>query len=184
MPAGSIPARLARLALASRYPERPRRWLLERPGVPVCLACFEADVTAGCDSYLRSDWRLAEHVACPTHGDMLRDRCPVCSGNLRVSFRMRGGLLRPFCRKCDTLLTSRGGEAEHPMDVGFVEGVLDLQRKVQGIVRVTNPTVVRASSRRSAPCGRRLTGWMRPGRFWRSGSINQDGTAPSRHAGR
>lgn len=129
------PARLTRLALASRHPERPRRWLLERPSVPVCLGCFDADVAAGCDGYLRSDWRLAEHVACPAHGEMLRDRCPVCSGHLRVTFRMRSGLLRPFCRKCDALLTGRGGERWHPSEAGFAAGVLDLQRRVQGIVR-------------------------------------------------
>lgn len=128
------PARLARLSLASRYPERPRQWFLERPGVPVCLGCFDADVTAGRDSYLRSAWKLADHVACPAHGEMLRDRCPACSGHLRVSFWMRSGLLRPFCRKCDGLLTGRGGEQLRPADAGFAAGVLDLQRKVRGIV--------------------------------------------------
>ncbi|QIE47838.1 hypothetical protein G5B38_21325 (plasmid) [Pseudohalocynthiibacter aestuariivivens] len=129
------PVRLMRLSLTSRFSDRPLTWFLERPRVPVCLACFDADVTAGCDSYLRSDWRLAEHVACPTHGEMLRDRCPVCSGNLRVSFRMRGGLLRPFCRNCDTLVTGKGGEAERPMDVEFAAAILKLQHQVQGIVR-------------------------------------------------
>lgn len=129
------PVRLMRLSLTSRFSDRPPTWFLERPRVPVCFACFDADVTTGCDSYLRSDWRLAEHVACPTHGEMLRDRCPVCSGNLRVSFRMRGGLLRPFCRKCDTLVTGKGGEAERPMDVEFAAGILKLQHQAHGIVR-------------------------------------------------
>lgn len=124
------PARLARLSLASRYPERPRQWCLDQPGVPVCLGCFDADFAAGRDGYLRSDWRRAEHVACPAHGEMLRDRCPVCSGHLRVSFRTRSSLLRPFCRKCDALLTGRGGERWHPSEAGFADGVLDLQRTV------------------------------------------------------
>ena len=129
------PARLHRLSITSRYPDQPRQWLLEHPGVPVCLGCFDADVAAGRDSYLRSEWMLAGHVACPAHNEILRDRCPVCSGNLRVSFRMRGGLLRPFCRKCDALLIGRGGEKLRHSDAGFAKGVLDLQRQAQGIVR-------------------------------------------------
>ena len=126
--------RLARLSLALRLPDRSPAWILERPGVPVCLACLDSDASAGRDSYLRSDWRLAEQVACPAHGEMLHDRCPVCSGQLRVSFRMRGGLLRPFCRKCEALLTGRGGEKLRPSDAGFAAGALDLQHRVQGLV--------------------------------------------------
>ncbi|WP_254892578.1 TniQ family protein [Roseovarius sp. A-2] len=129
------PARLMRLSLTSRFSDRPPTWFLERPRVPVCLACFDADCSSGRDSYLRWDWKLADHVACPTHGEMLCDRCPACSSQLQVSFRFRGDLLRSFCRKCDTLLTGRGGERLRPADAGFVEGVLDLQRKAQGIVR-------------------------------------------------
>ncbi len=129
------PARLHRLSITSRYPDQPRQWLLERPGVPVCLGCFDADVTVGRDCYLRSNWKLADHVACPAHNEILRDRCPACSGQLRVSFRMRGGLLRPFCRKCEALLTGRGGEAERPMGVEFAAGILKLQHQAQGIVR-------------------------------------------------
>lgn len=127
--------RLARLSLAHRFPDRSPAWILERPGVPVCLGCFDSDASAGRDSYLRSDWRLAEQVACPAHGEMLHDRCPVCSGQLRVSFRMRGGLLRPFCRKCEALLTGSGGEKLRHSDAGFAAGVLDLQRQARGIVR-------------------------------------------------
>lgn len=129
------PERLARLSLARRYPDRSPAWILERPGVPVCLGCFDSDASAGRDSYLRSNWRLAEHVACSAHGEMFRDHCPVCSGQLRVSFRIRGGRLRPFCRKCHALLTSREGEKLHPPDAGFAEGVLDLQCEMRGIVR-------------------------------------------------
>lgn len=129
------PERLARLSVARRNPDRSPAWILERPGVPVCLGCFDSDASAGRDSYLRSDWRLAEHVACRTHGEMLHDRCPVCSGQLRVSFRFRSGRLRPFCRKCEALLTGRGGEKLRHSDAGFAEGVLDLQRQAQAIVR-------------------------------------------------
>ena len=130
------PARLHRLSITSRYPDQPRQWLLERPGVPVCLGCFDAYVAAGRDSYLRSNWKLADHVACPTHREILRDRCPVCSGHLRVSFRMRGGRLRPFCRKCDGLLTGRGGDARNISDADFAAGVLKLQGQVRKIVKV------------------------------------------------
>lgn len=129
------PGRLSRLSLASGNPNRRSTWILERPGVPVCLGCFDADHANGRDSYLRSDWRLADHVVCPTHGEMMRDRCNVCSGHLRVSYRFRGGLLRPICRKCDGLLTGRGGEAERPSDAEFAAGVLKLQRQVKRIVR-------------------------------------------------
>ncbi|WP_201723341.1 TniQ family protein, partial [Sulfitobacter sp. HI0076] len=93
------PERLRRRSLASRYPGRPQGWLLTET-VPVCLACFDADVAAGRDAYLRKNWRLAEQVVCPEHRTMLLDRCPACRGHLRLSLRMLNGLLRPFCRKC------------------------------------------------------------------------------------
>lgn len=127
--------RLARLSVGRRNPDRSPAWILERSGVPVCLGCFDSDASAGRDSYLRSDWRLAEQVACLAHGEMLHDRCPVCSGQLRVSFRMRSGLLRPFCRKCEALLTGSGGEKQRHLDAGFAKGVLDLQRQARRIVR-------------------------------------------------
>lgn len=129
------PARLMRLSLTSRFSDHPPTWFLERRGAPVCLACFDADCSSGRDSYLRSNWRLADHVACATHAEMLRDRCPVCSSQLQVSFRFRGGLLRPFCRKCDTLLTGRGGVPERGLDADFAGGVLRLQREVRMIVK-------------------------------------------------
>lgn len=128
------PARLRHRSLASRYPDRSRDWLLTET-VPVCLACFDADVAAGRDAYLRADWRLAEQVVCPEHRAMLLDRCHGCRGRLRLSFRMLNGLLRPFCRQCDAVLTGRGGETEDPLKADFAAGVLDLQRQINGIVR-------------------------------------------------
>lgn len=128
------PERLRRRSLASRYPGRPQGWLLTET-VPACPACFDADVAAGRDAYLRVNWRLAEQVVCPWHRTMLLDRCHCCRGRLRLSFRMLNGLLRPFCRKCDAVLTSGGGEAEDPLKVDFAAGVLDLQRQINGIVR-------------------------------------------------
>lgn len=128
------PARLLRLSLTSRFSDRPPSWFLERPRMPVCLACFDADCASNRDSYLRSEWMLADHVACPRHGEMLCDRCPVCSGRLQVSFRFRGGLLRPFCRKCDALLTGRGGVPVRNSDADFAAGVLKLQREARKIV--------------------------------------------------
>ena len=65
------PGRLSRLSLRFRYPDRLSTWFLERAGIPVCLDCFDADHDAGRDCYMRADWRLAEHVVCPTHGEML-----------------------------------------------------------------------------------------------------------------
>jgi len=131
------PVRLKRQSLKFRYPKRPQEWFLDRAGstAPACLACFDADFTVGRDSYMRSHWRLAEHVVCPVHKEMLRDRCPACSGHLRASFRMRDGLLRPFCGNCDSPFTGRGGAAAGPSDAEFAAGVLELQRQVQRIVR-------------------------------------------------
>jgi len=128
------PERLRRRSLASRYPDRPQDWFLTET-VPVCLACFDADVAAGRDAYLRGHWRLAEQVVCQSHRTMLLDRCPACRGGLRLTFRMLNGLLRPFCRKCDAILTGGGGETEHPLKADFAGGVLDLQSQISQIVR-------------------------------------------------
>ncbi|ASM74874.1 MULTISPECIES: TniQ family protein [Roseobacteraceae] len=128
------PARLRHRSLASRYPDRPRDWFLNET-VPVCLACFDADVAAGRDAYLRADWRLAEQVVCPAHRNIHLDRCPDCRGRLRPSFRMLNDLLRPFCRKCDAVLTSRGAGGGSPSEESFAAGVLDLQRQISRIVR-------------------------------------------------
>ena len=128
------PERLRRRSLASRYPAQPRDWFLTET-VPACLACFDVDVAAGRDAYLRVNWRLAEQVVCQAHRTMLLDRCPACRGRLRLSFRMLNGLLRPFCRKCDAVLAGGGGETEDPVKADVAAGVLDLQRQISRIVR-------------------------------------------------
>lgn len=115
------PERLRRRSLASRYPDRSRDWFLTET-VPVCPACFDADIAAGRDAYLRRNWRLAEQVVCPAHRTMLLDHCPACRGRLRPSFRMLNGLLRPFCRKCDAVLTGGGGGDRGPFGGGFGGG--------------------------------------------------------------
>jgi hypothetical protein len=127
------PERLRRRSLASRYPARTRDWF-QTETVPVCLACFDADVAAGRDAYLRGKWRLVEQVVCPAHRTMLLDRCPGCRGRLRLSLRMLNGRLRPFCRKCDAVLTGGGGVTEDPLEADFAAGVLELQRQIGGIV--------------------------------------------------
>lgn len=48
---------------------------------------------------------------------------------------MLNGQLRPFCRKYDAIVTSRGGETEDPSDTNFAAGVLDFQRQISRIVR-------------------------------------------------
>lgn len=128
------PERLRRRSLASRYPDRPRDWLLIET-VPVCLACFDADVAAGRDAYLRANWRLAEQVVCSAHQTVLLDRCRACRGRLSLSFRMLNDLLRPFCRKCDAVQTGGGGETEDHLKADFAAGLLDLQRQISRIVR-------------------------------------------------
>lgn len=131
------PARLERLSLKSRYPERPQDWFVHGAGgvVPACFACFDGDLAAGRDGHMRAEWRLAERVVCPAHTEMLRDRCPDCGCHMRISFRMRGGRLRPFCRKCDGLLTGRGGEAAVRSAAEFAKAVFGLQRQAGRIVR-------------------------------------------------
>lgn len=131
-------ARLTRLSLALRYPDRVPAWTLERSKMPVCFGCFDKDQAQGRDSYLRSAWRLADHLVCPAHRQMLHDRCPACNAELRVSFQFGSGLLRPFCSRCGGLLTSRGGQPEHTPDTGFAAGVLDLQRKVKRILKAND----------------------------------------------
>ena len=114
------PERLRGRALAIRYLDRPRDWFLAETS-PVCPLCFDADVVAGRDTYLRGHWRLAEQVACLEHRTMLLDRCPACRDRLQISFRILNDLVRPFCRKCDTILTGGTGETE-----GAVKVDLDL----------------------------------------------------------
>jgi hypothetical protein len=130
------PARLERLSLDTRYHNRSRDWVSARTrgGVSVCLACFDADVAAGRDSYIRAGWRLVERVVCPVHKEMLRDRCLECGAHLRVSFRLRMGLLRVFCAKCECLLTGRGGARADRVDTAFTEGTLTFQRQVERII--------------------------------------------------
>ena len=131
------PARLTRLSLVVRYPDRPRSWLVgdtEGP-VPSCLTCFDADWAAQRDSHMRARWRLADQIVCPDHREMLQDRCPCCRGRLRVSLRIRGSLLRPFCDNCDGLLTGRGGDQEDRSVPAFADLALDLQRQVGRIIR-------------------------------------------------
>lgn len=130
-------ARLERLSLKSRYTERPQDWFFEgaRGTVPACLACFDADLAAGRDAYVRAEWRLAEQIVCPAHTEMLRDRCPGCGCHLRISFRIRDGRLRPFCRKCDGQLTGRGGAAAVRSAAEFAKTVFGLQRQAGRIVR-------------------------------------------------
>ena len=131
------PARLNRLSLAVRYPDRPRSWLAgaAEGTTPACLACFDADCAAQRDSHMRARWRLADQIVCPSHGQMLQDRCPCCRSRLRVSLRMRGSLLRPFCDKCDGLLAGRGGDQGDRSVPAFANAALDLQRQVGRIVR-------------------------------------------------
>jgi len=130
------PARLERLSLKLRYPNRSHDWISARArgGVSVCLGCFDTDTAARRDAYVRADWKLVERVVCPVHKKILRDRCPECGAHLRISFRLRAGLLRAFCAKCECLLTGRGGAREERTDAGFTQGTLTFQRQVERII--------------------------------------------------
>ena len=135
------PARLERLSLATRYFNRSRDWVSGRGGggVSVCVACFDADVTAGRDGYIRADWKLVERVVCPVHKEMLRDRCSKCYAHLQTSLRLRTGLLRVFCAKCECLLTGRGGALADLVDARFATEILALQNQVERIINGDNP---------------------------------------------
>jgi hypothetical protein len=130
------PARLERLSLETQYLNRSRDWVSGRGGggVSVCLTCFDADVAAGRDAYIRAGWRLVERVVCPVHKEMLRDRCLECGAHLRASFRLRTGLLRVFCAKCECLLTGRGGAQADQADPGFAKDILAFQNQVARII--------------------------------------------------
>ena len=116
------PARLRRMTLADRHPQRPLAWFLNGGPVPlrlatpkspspVCLACFDADWAHGHDGYCRASWLLAERCVCPAHGRMLIDQCPNCHGRLRVAFRLRKNRAGPVCARCEGGLEGREGRA-------------------------------------------------------------------------
>ncbi len=133
--------------------------------VSACLACFDADVAAGRDAYLRANWRLAEQVVCPAHRTDASGSLPrVSRSACGFRFRMLNGLLRPFCRKCDAVLTGGGGETEDPLKADFAAGVLDLQRQISEIIRGDPSRLDRTRACNSYPRGRRsiATGLARP----------------------
>ena len=130
---GVDPGRVQRLSLNHRYPTRPPSHFSDAQWqpIPVCFACFDADHAAGRDSYLRACWMLAERCACAGHRRLLDDRCPSCGRILNISLRMREGLVRAVCSKCETLLTCRGQEGGRHPDAGVVPG---LQTRIGEIV--------------------------------------------------
>ncbi len=132
------PERVRRLALARRYPGRPRSWF-GRDGPewspslksgPVCLACFDADRAAGRDAYLRASWTLAERCVCPLHRRLLCDRCPDGCGRLEVAFRLHDGRARPVCARCGRDLAGGAGEGGQPKDQGCIEAALRMQERI------------------------------------------------------
>lgn len=98
------------------------------------MACFDADVAAGRDTYIRAGWKLVERVVCPVHKEMLLGRCLECGAQLRALFRLRTGLLRVFCAKFECLLTGRGGAWADRTHTTFTEGTLTFKRQVERII--------------------------------------------------
>lgn len=135
---GVDPERLLRLSLSRRYPRRPPAWYASQgpewaPAagpIPVCLACFAADLAAGHDAYLRAGWMFAECCVCPAHGQLLQDRCGSCHRRLRVAFRLRDGFARPICSRCAGLLVDRGGEGGQAWQPDLVRAALVIQQKI------------------------------------------------------
>lgn len=144
---GVDPERLRRLALSRRYPRRPRTWYASRGpewaptfgSIPVCFACFAADLAAGHDAYLRAGWMFAERCICPTHGQLLQDRCLSCHRRLSVAFRLLDGYARPVCSRCARHLADRGGEGVQPQDRALVRTALVTQQRITARVNGENP---------------------------------------------
>ncbi|SMH26317.1 TniQ protein [Mesorhizobium australicum] len=145
---GVDPERLQRLSLSWRYPLRARAWYVSRgpewtPSIvtgstPVCLACFAADQSAGRDGYLRAGWMLAERCICPTHGELLLDRCLSCHRRLSVAFRLLDGRARPVCSSCGVILADRGGECDRH-DRNLMRWTLAVQQRITASVDHENP---------------------------------------------
>lgn len=133
---GVDPARVQRLSLARRYPNRPHQWFIDRARqrVPVCLACFDDDFIVGRDGYLRAEWMQAERSVCQKHELMLQDRCPSCHGHLNIQFQMREDQARVICGACGFLLSGRGGGIVGDTDTNFMECAFKLQRRIGSIV--------------------------------------------------
>lgn len=141
---GVDPERLHRLSLSRRYPRRPRAWYASggpewapsaRSGsIPVCLACFAADLAAGHDAYLRAGWMFAERCVCPAHGQLLQDRCVSCHRRLSVAFRLHDGSARPICSHCARLLIDRGGEGGQAWEPDLVRAALVVQQRITASV--------------------------------------------------
>lgn len=146
---GLDPDRLQRLALSKRYPLRPRSWYASRGpewapsqtsgSAPVCLACFAADQSAGRDGYLRAGWMLAERCICPTHGELLHDRCLSCHRRLSPAFRLINGRAQPACSYCGLILADRGGAGSRPHDRNLVRSALAVQQRITASVGCGNP---------------------------------------------
>jgi len=138
---GVDPARLSRLSLSWRYPDRPPAWLSSQGppwaptavrSPPACRACFEADRAAGRDEHLRADWMLAERCACPAHRRLLLDHCPGCRGPLHFAFRLRDGWARLVCGRCEQELAARSGRE----DSALMEALISIQDRIGAIVSV------------------------------------------------
>ena len=138
---GVDPARLMRLTLAWRRPERPKFWFSSggppwaprfARSPPVCRACCEADRAAGRDEHLLADWMLAERCVCPAHRRFLLDCCPHCRARLHVGFRLRDGRARVICRECEQELAARSAREE---DGALIEALISIQDRIGAIVR-------------------------------------------------
>lgn len=146
---GVDPGRVYRLSLSWRYPRRTRAWYVSRGPAwmlstmtgspPVCLACFADNQSAGRDGYLRAGWMLAERCVCPTHGELLVDRCLSCHRRLSVAFRLREGCARPVCNHCELILADGGGEGGSRKDSALAGTVLAIQQRITE--RVDSETV-------------------------------------------
>lgn len=141
---GVDPARLRRLSLAWRHPERPRAWFSSQGppwaptaarSPPVCFACFGTDRAEGRDGYLRADWMLAERCVCPAHRRLLRDRCPFCRRRLQPEFRLREQRTRLVCSHCEQELAGQGEDGGEALDGATVSVLLALQKQIAAYVR-------------------------------------------------
>lgn len=76
-------------------------------GLQFCPMCWQSDT----DPYLRINWRLAWHAACPTHRILMIDRCNVCGALVSPHFSRPYGSTMACCTSCMSDLRVSSGMA-------------------------------------------------------------------------
>jgi hypothetical protein len=74
----------------------------------VCPACLDEDAEEGRDHYCRRSWACVEAIVCTRHKIGLEINCGGCFRTGLFQFRSTpAGVVRLFCRDCDTIVSAR-----------------------------------------------------------------------------